>query len=154
MLTSLLNSPRSARRPSREATELRALELARLDGMNLGLWPAVEAGSPPAVSAAVRVSERRAKLLGLDEPTATRTELSGSLSVTAQTRLKAEAEELRWLSFDELKTLAEASDKLISDAIALVKARRTPMLVGAAPAPVAGVDDVATGESPGTDVNG
>ena len=93
-----------------EATELRALELARLDGMNLGLWPGVEAGSPPAVSAAVRVSERRAKLLGLDEATTTRTEISGSLSVTAQSRLKAEADELRWLSFDELKALAEASD--------------------------------------------
>ncbi len=77
--------------------------------------------------------------------------------MTAQARLKAEAEELRWLSFDELKALAEASDKLITDAIALVKARRTPMLVGAAPAPVAAIDDVLNGElaeqSPSTDVD-
>jgi hypothetical protein len=125
--------------------------------MTAGLWPQVQKGSPPAVCAAIRVSERRARLVGFDEPIATRTEISGSLTLTAQARLKAEAEELRWLSFDELKALAEASDKLISDAIALVKARRTPMLLGAAPAPVAGVDDVATVEaaeqSPGTDID-
>ena len=59
--------------------------------------------------------------------------------------MQAEAEELRWLNFDELKMLAEASDKLISDAIALVKSRRTPMLVGASLSPAAAVD-VATGE--------
>jgi hypothetical protein len=60
------------------------------------------------VTAAVRVSERRSRLLGLDEPTATRTELSGSLGVTAQTQLKAQAEELQtWLTFEELRDLAE-----------------------------------------------
>ena len=40
--------------------------------MTAGLWPQVQKGSPPAVTAAVRVSERRSRLLGLDEPTATR----------------------------------------------------------------------------------
>jgi DNA-binding CsgD family transcriptional regulator len=73
------------------AEELRALELERFDRMVAGLWPQIEKGSPPAVTAAVRVSERRARLLGLDEPTATRTELSGSLSVTAE-KLAAERE--------------------------------------------------------------
>ena len=53
-----------------EATKLRALELERLDGMTSGLWPHVRAGSAPAVTAAVKISERRARLLGLDMPTA------------------------------------------------------------------------------------
>ena len=74
--------------------------------MTAGLWPLIQKGSPPAVSAAVRVSERRSRLLGLDEPVITKSELTGSLSLTAQTRLKAEVEELQGLSFDELKTLA------------------------------------------------
>src|SRR5688572_29448051 len=42
-----------------EATELRALELERLDGMTSGLWPSIREGSAAAVSAGVRVSERR-----------------------------------------------------------------------------------------------
>lgn len=66
-----------------QAQELRALEVERLDAMVSGLWPQIRAGSRPAVLAAVRVSERRSKLLGLDEPTATRTEISGSLALTA-----------------------------------------------------------------------
>lgn len=48
-----------------EATGLRAVELERLDGMTSGLWPQIREGSPPAVSAAVRVAERRSRLLGL-----------------------------------------------------------------------------------------
>lgn len=72
-----------------EATELRALKLERLDGMTSGLWPEIEAGSPPAVSAAVPVSERRSRLLGLDAPGVTKNELSGSLGVYAE-RLAAE----------------------------------------------------------------
>ena len=94
--------------------------------MTAGLWPQVEEGSPPAVTAAVRVSERRSRLLGLDEPTATRTEISGSLSVDAEARIKAQVEELRdWLSFEELRELGEKSDKLFADASALAQARRT-----------------------------
>ena len=130
-----------------EATELRALELERLDGMTSGLWPQVQKGSPPAVTAAVRVSERRSRLLGLDEPTATRTEISGSLSVDAEARIKAQVEELRdWLSFDELVALGAASDKLFTDALALAKARRTQMTIDVSPSPVASVADVMPGE--------
>jgi hypothetical protein len=85
------------------AKQLRDLELARFDEMTSGLWPQIRAGSPPAVTAAVRVSERRSRLLGLDEPTATKTEISGSLSVDAERRLKAETEDLqRWLTYEEL----------------------------------------------------
>ena len=85
----------------------------------------VRAGDPPAVSAAVRVGERRSRLLGLDAPTATRTEFTGSLSVGAETQLKTLAEDLQhWLSFEELAALAAASDKLFVDAAAIVEARR------------------------------
>ena len=63
-----------------EAKELRDLELQRFDEMTAGLWPQIRAGSPPAVTAAIRVSERRARLLGLDEPVVTKSELTGSLS--------------------------------------------------------------------------
>ena len=109
------------------AEELRDLELARFDEMTSGLWPQIRAGSPPAVTAAVRVSERRSRLLGLDEPTATRTEISGSLSVDAERRLKAETEDLqRWLIFEELRELGKKSEKLFAAARALVQARSTP----------------------------
>jgi len=43
--------------------------------------------------------------MGLDEPVSTKTEVAGTLSVAAETRLKAEAEELRWLTVDELQEL-------------------------------------------------
>ena len=114
--------------------------------MTAGLWPQIQAGNPPAVTAAIRVSERRSRLLGLDEPTATRTEISGSLSVDAEARIKAQVEELRdWLSFEELVALGAASDKLFADASALAQARRTKMTIDVSPSPDA-VDDVVTGE--------
>jgi hypothetical protein len=59
-----------------DAAEVRDLELQRCDEMILGLWPAVRRGDPKAVSAAVRVSERRSKLLGLDAPS--KSEISGA----------------------------------------------------------------------------
>lgn len=48
------------------AGNLRVLELRRLDAMLAALWPLVEAGDVGAINAALRVGERRAKLLGLD----------------------------------------------------------------------------------------
>jgi DNA-binding CsgD family transcriptional regulator len=122
---------------------LRDLELHRFDEMTAGLWPQIRVGSPPAVSAAIRVSERRSRLLGLDEPVVTKSELTGSLSLTAHTQLKTQAEELqRWLSFEELRDLAEKSDKLFADAQMLVKARRIPKLAAVSQSPASGVDDV------------
>lgn len=137
-----------------EAKELRDLELQRFDEMTAGLWPQIQAGSPPAVSAAVRVSERRAKLLGLDEPTATRTEISGSLSTADQTRLRAEIDELRrLLSFEELQELAEKSNALFADAIATAKARIIPMSLALPPSPSTPVAAGGTGEPAGSDVS-
>jgi hypothetical protein len=130
-----------------QTKKLRDLELARYDEMTSGLWPQIRAGSTPAVSAAIRVSERRSRLLGLDEPVVTKSELTGSLSVTAQTQLKEQAEELQtWLTFEELRELAQKSDKLFADAFALVKARKTPVLVAVSPSPAGSVDDVVAGE--------
>jgi hypothetical protein len=113
-----------------EALDLRVLEVARLDAMLAGLWPGIQEGSAANVSAGVRVSERRAKLLGLDAPTTTKTELAGSLSVTAETRVKAEVEDLeRWLTFEELRELGAESERLFAAARALVQARSGRVLL-------------------------
>jgi hypothetical protein len=44
------------------------LALLRLDTMLTALWPRVLAGDPQAVAAALRVEERRARMLGYDAP--------------------------------------------------------------------------------------
>ena len=135
------------------AEELRELELQRFDQMTAGLWPQIQAGSPPAVSAAVRVSERRSKLLGLDEPTAIRTEISGSLSIADQTRLHAEVEELRrWLTFEELQDLAERSNAIFTDALARAKARSFPIPLALPPSSAEPPADSGNGEPPRSDV--
>ena len=51
-----------------------------------------------------------------------------------------------WLTLEELGDLAEKSDKLFADARALVKTRRTPLVVAVSPSPAASVDDVVPGE--------
>ena len=67
--------------------------------------------------------------------------------MAAETHIKAQVEELRdWLSFEELRELGEKSDQLFADALALVRARRTPMLIGVSPSPAARVADVVPGE--------
>lgn len=50
------------------AAELRALELARLDSALQAIWSNVEAGHLGAIDRLIRISERRARLLGLDAP--------------------------------------------------------------------------------------
>ena len=50
------------------ATQLRQLELERLDRMLTALDDGIGNGDPKAAMAAIRISERRAKLLGLDKP--------------------------------------------------------------------------------------
>jgi hypothetical protein len=52
----------------RDITELRDLENARLDRMLQGLWPKVINGDSDAINSALRISQRRAKLNGLDAP--------------------------------------------------------------------------------------
>lgn len=50
------------------ADELRKLEIARLDAMLSAVWPRVEMGDPRAVEVALKIEERRSRLLGLDAP--------------------------------------------------------------------------------------
>ena len=58
------------------ADEVRDLEVARLDAMLLPLWRRVQQGDERAVDRALRIMERRARLLGLDAPS--KSEQSGS----------------------------------------------------------------------------
>lgn len=46
----------------------RALELARLDALQVGLWDRAVGGDVKAVNAVLRIIERRSRLLGLDKP--------------------------------------------------------------------------------------
>jgi hypothetical protein len=54
--------------PALAADDLRRLEAERLDALTAALAPAIAKGDPRSIEAAVRISERRAKLLGLDAP--------------------------------------------------------------------------------------
>lgn len=58
------------------ADNLRQIEVARLDKMLLALWPKVLKADVAAIDRALRIAERRARLLGLDAPT--RQELTGA----------------------------------------------------------------------------
>ena len=49
-----------------QAVELIQLETERLDAMLAALWPKIEGGDARSIDTALRLSERRAKLLGLD----------------------------------------------------------------------------------------
>lgn len=51
-----------------DVMELRALELSRLDGLMVALWPKARRGDLAAVDRVLKIMERRAKLLGLDAP--------------------------------------------------------------------------------------
>lgn len=50
------------------ADQLRDLEVARMDVMLNSIWPRVLKGEPRAIEVAIKVLERRARLLGLDAP--------------------------------------------------------------------------------------
>jgi hypothetical protein len=85
------------------AEELRELELTRLDAMLLSLWRRVQAGEERAIDRALRIMERRARLLGLDAPT--RGELSGPDA-------KPLALDLAGLTDDQLALLEIVHEKL------------------------------------------
>ncbi|MFE9844684.1 hypothetical protein [Streptomyces goshikiensis] len=44
----------------------RELELARIDSLQQAIWPEAMEGNPRAIEAALKILDRRAKLLGLD----------------------------------------------------------------------------------------
>jgi hypothetical protein len=76
------------------AEEVRTLELERLDAMLMALWPAVRNGNFGASAQALRIMERRAKLLGLD-----RTVVSGVLDI-----------DMTALTDEQLQRLADGED--------------------------------------------
>lgn len=51
-----------------DASEIKAEEISRLDGMLAGLWDFATSGDVQAVDRVLKIMERRAKLLGLDAP--------------------------------------------------------------------------------------
>ena len=73
------------------------------------------------MTAAVRVAERRARLLGLDEPVVTKNEVTAALSVTAQ-KYAAERELFLKLDVHELEELAAESQALVDKAFAMARA--------------------------------
>lgn len=54
--------------PAAEADALRTLENERLDAMQVAIWGKVRKGELGAVDRAIKISERRARLNGLDAP--------------------------------------------------------------------------------------
>lgn len=52
----------------REYADVVAEEAAKLDAIEHGLMPRAQLGDPAAVSAFVRLAQRRARLMGLDKP--------------------------------------------------------------------------------------
>ena len=87
------------------AEKIRRMEIMRLDSMLRGLWTSVEDGDPQAVTASLKVSERRAKLLGLDAPS--RQELTGRDGGPLATANV----DLTKLSDEDLATLAQILDR-------------------------------------------
>jgi hypothetical protein len=65
-----------ARIATPDAIELRAAELALLDELQQALRPRWANGDPAAISAAVRLSESRRKLLGIDADTSLRIDVT------------------------------------------------------------------------------
>lgn len=53
--------------PREPAEEVRALELERLDAMQAALWPQALRGEVQAIDRVLKIMERRARYLGLDE---------------------------------------------------------------------------------------
>ncbi len=54
-----------------DSSELRRLEVERLDKMLAAIWNMVIIGDQGAIDRALKISERRARLFGLDAPTRT-----------------------------------------------------------------------------------
>lgn len=48
--------------------ELRALQVARVDRLLAAIWPKALKGDPASITTALRLLDRHAKLMGLDEP--------------------------------------------------------------------------------------
>jgi hypothetical protein len=78
---------------SKDVADLRDAEVDRLDSYLASIAPQVAKGSLYAIDRAVRISERRSKLLGLDAPT--KLEISDKALEEERERLKGEVVHLR-----------------------------------------------------------
>ena len=67
------------------------LESARLDALSQAMWPQALAGSARHAEVCVRICERRARLLGLDQPTRVDANVLANVSVD---QIDAEIERL------------------------------------------------------------
>ena len=54
--------------PAEDIAEMRAMEVARIDTLRLGLWRQASTGDIAAIDCWIRLSARMAKLVGLDAP--------------------------------------------------------------------------------------
>jgi hypothetical protein len=123
--------------------------------MTAGLWSQIQAGSPPAVTAAIRVSEPRSPLLGLDVPVLTRSELSDSPGVYSD-RLAADRELFIQLAVQQLEVLAAESQALVDKAMAMVRAnglKAVPATSRPAPVDCGESNHEPAEQSPGTAVD-
>jgi hypothetical protein len=64
--------------PKANAEMVRLLELEKLDRYEVSLQKKIATGDTQAIACAIRISERRAKLEGLDAAVTTKTELTGA----------------------------------------------------------------------------
>lgn len=90
------------------ADELRHLELTRLDALLIVVWQQAMKGSLPAIDRAIRLMERRAKLLGLDAPL--KFDLAAIVAQVAE----------------ELGLTADESSETLADAMGLLATSRVP----------------------------
>lgn len=74
--------------------ELRSLEAARLDDIQLALWSRVKRGELAALDRLIKIMERRAKLLGLDVPSVQQIEHKVEASVEPEDVKRMAAEVL------------------------------------------------------------
>lgn len=87
----------------RDVADLRDAEVDRLDSYLAAIAPQVAKGSLLAIDRAVRISERRAKLLGLDAPT--RLTITDEALEAERERLKGEVIHLRSIAGGQTPTV-------------------------------------------------
>lgn len=97
----------SAERCSEAAEKIRAIELARLDKMRVVLWP--KRADPRVCDSLLRISERTAKLYGLDT---VRHEITGADGGPIQTEQGDSVPDLTRLSVEEIRQLSVIHAKL------------------------------------------
>lgn len=84
------------KRCAEQAAEIRRLELERLDALQMALWPRALNGDEKATRQVLRVMERRAALLGLDEAAETErtvAEVLATLLASRRAELLGEGDE-------------------------------------------------------------